>query len=64
MNIAGILEIVREMQKAFNDRRRKPILRIIYELLNYYIRNKELPKYYFRNMIHRKEEKLSGLLYR
>jgi hypothetical protein len=55
LSIAGILRIVKEMKKAFNDSRRKSIFKIIYELLNYYFKNKDLPRFYFANMIHRKD---------
>ena len=57
MNRAEILEFLREMQKGFKDRRRKPVLRIIYELFNYYVINREIPKYYFTHMLHRNDVK-------
>jgi len=57
MSIVGILRVAEEMKKAFNDKRRKSVFKIIYELLNYYFKNKDIPKHYFKHMLHRKDVK-------
>ena len=37
------------------DKHRKPIFRILHELLTYWIINKDYPEYYSKNMAHRKD---------
>ena len=50
-------EIILEIQKVISDKQRKPIMRILYELLNYFFKNKDLPKYYSKHMLHRENVK-------
>ena len=44
-----------EARKVLFDRKRKSILRILYELFDYGIRYKDFPKYYSKHMLHRKD---------
>ncbi len=50
-------EFISEIKKVVSDKQRKPITRILHELVNYLIINKDYPKYYSRNMLHRKDAK-------
>lgn len=50
-----IEEIISEIKKVISDKQRKSIIRILYELLHYLIINKDYPKYYSSNMLHRKD---------
>lgn len=60
-----IKQIFSEIWKVVSDKKRKSIIRILYELLHYFIVNKDFPLYYSKHMLHRKgAKKLSGLLYR
>jgi len=55
LNNLLIKEIVSEIRGVVSDKQRKPIHRIIYELLSYLIINRDFPKYYSRNLLHRRD---------
>jgi hypothetical protein len=55
MNRASIKENIAEFRKIVSDKHRKPIFKIFHELLTYWIRNKDYPEYYSKNMVHRKD---------
>jgi hypothetical protein len=52
-----IKEIISEIRKVISDRQRKSVIEILYELFNYFIINKDFPKYYSKHMLHRKGSK-------
>lgn len=52
-----IKEIISEVRKVISDRQRKPIIKILYELLSYFIINRDFPRYYSKHMLHRKDSK-------
>jgi len=52
-----IKEILTEIKKVVSDKQRKSIIKILYELFSYFIINKDLPKYYSKHMLHRKDAK-------
>ena len=49
-----LINAFEEAREVLFDKKRKSIIRILYELIDYGIRNKEVPRYYSRNMLHRK----------
>jgi hypothetical protein len=55
MNRASIKKNIAEFRKIVMDRHRKPIFRILNELLTYWIINKDYPEYYSKNMAHRRD---------
>lgn len=57
MRLSNIKNIVLEGQKVIYDKQRKPVLRILYELIDYYVKNKDIPRYYAKHMLHRKDAK-------
>jgi len=52
-----IKEIISEIRKVISDRQRKSVIVILYELLSYFIINKDFPRYYSKHMLHRKGSK-------
>lgn len=52
-----IKEVILEIRKVVSDKQRKSIIRILYELLHYFIINKDFPMYYSKHMLHRKGAK-------
>lgn len=52
-----IKQIFSEIWKVVSDKKRKSIIRILYELLHYFIVNKDFPLYYSKHMLHRKGAK-------
>lgn len=52
-----IKEVISEIRKVVYDKQRKSIFRILYELLHYFIINKDFPVYYSKHMLHRKGAK-------
>lgn len=50
-------EIILEIKKVILDKHRKPVVRILYELLHYLIKNRDVLKYYSKNILHRKDVK-------
>ena len=55
MRLANLRNIFSEGYKVIHDKQRKPILRILFELINYSIKHKDIPRYYARNMLHRED---------
>lgn len=52
-----IKEVISQIRKVISDKQRKSIIKILYELLNYFIVNKDFPLYYSKHMLHRKDAK-------